>query len=422
MINHAVLSTSVVDFTLLVNRGAIENGVDLTRRSIASLSRRLPNIVSLRIDGDSTLIDFHAELMDFCRRLRCLQNLVLAPSLVTSSSITVISALRRIQSIRVAEFGLTLRGHPDADDVPGIKRHSSLSAGAFPRLTQLSVIMSSIATTMMFLCDPQFVGFNLSDLWIRVAAPSTVRSSDVRGLFRTIRQECPLLQRLVVRMAPMEGSSGITTDVRVLKSTDIEAIFDFPELVEFSFDHAFPLSMDAKAAASFARRASRFRVLWLNPFAATPAGQDLPMECLTFFAEHCPVLEKLGLHLDAQGYRVFPRSTARFKALQEFFVGWSRLSSCAWESTRAADPGWESAAQFLSNVLPPAAVVSTLLDYSFQNIYDVSSSNMRCSAWLQGDLKRVAISASLSWKGVTAFARLLYYCSAPRGYLLTREL
>lgn len=403
------LSPSIIDFTLLIVRRLVPADKREMRRVMRNLAPSLPNVATLRIDGDGQLTDFHAEIARLCRGLPKLREVILAPQAVSSFVLRELGMILGLRRIAVAECGRAAGRRIIIDQGAGVVSGPKFPPRSFEELTHLAFITAGPEDVAGVLLSSHFPYRQLTSLWIRFPQPGQGPLSAVRDMLKALRRTCVNLERLVLRFSSLNVTTSLEpVPSRSLTYDDIEPAFQFISLREFCIDHTLPLLLDPEDVPRIARRSSRFRKLWLNPFPLMPLESRLPLSSLTQFALHCPCLEYLGLYLDARRAALLDLGTvpfAMFPTLKQFFVGWSRIDPV--HSTSRIPETTELVATYLSFILPASTSIVTLMEFSLTVPWCAVDSDMRaCWYWL-GESYGVGLEYSIAWKAAEGMACFL---------------
>lgn len=385
-----LLSPSVVVLAILICRPSYGDDYCVICACLNRAPPHLPNVSTLRLDGDAHLEWFHRPLARLCSSLPCLQVLTLAPSALSCGLLEGLSRCTSLVVVRVAEFGrLKVEGTVYEVGAQIGSRMPRLHRNAFPALREFSFNAATPRSVQLLITHPFYPSHRLTSLWIKFPGGAYFRPEDIKNLLLCLCDVCNVLERLTLRFATYVPSSYHDRVVSTsLGFSDICPFLSFPRLLHFAIDHSRPLVLTDQDVESIARGAGRFEVLWLNPFPPVYGPADLPtlprIECLRYFSLHCPGLIRLGILMDACGRVDLTQETSRFLKLEELFVGWSRID--VFED-KDGGPGWEDLALLLSRMVSWVTVLSTVFEQTEEELRDLVCSDMRamCHLTLGGD-------------------------------------
>lgn len=364
----------------------------------------------LRIDGDDEIETFRKEIAALCSRFPALRRVVLAPSAVLGEIISSILKIRTLSVIDVAECGRTINRRIVVDDTGGILSVSGYSRpkDAVP-IQRLGLKFSSLfVATKLFRCR-SFPCYSLADLWLRFPSPHTLPEGSVRFLLVVLSGSCVNLERLSVRFGPSSPRPGLTEGfLSPLHLSDLEPLFIWSSLVEFSIDHPRSLFLSESDYYELTIRMVRFTRLWLNPFPIFPSASLPTLHVLTCFMTHCVNLRSLALCVDATDFTDFTDFTAGHpvqSTLQEFSVGWSPIATAA--DSRTYDMQWKNIAYYLFSLFPSNVSLIPLQDMLSVGPWSICRSDTRPSWLIPSAEKSRAVAYSLAWKCVAILLDML---------------
>lgn len=400
------LSLLMTPLQLLRDRRAMALAV----RHIAS---SLPNIQSLTILGDVRAEQFQEAIVAICRSCRKLRRLMVSPCILTVRLLRSISIMPTLEAIQVFEEDVRYERRSANSSKPVISDASLvLRRKAFPALRRIDLTASSANSAIHLFTSRNFPSRSLTSLWLRFAIGAQLSPHDVDVVFHTIAAHCTTLQSLTLRFAPFDefGLDGVT-GVPGIHFDQIESFLSLPCLNEFVFDHTLPLSLTMANIEDLARRATHYRVLWLNPYPAIifmlENWKGAALTALSYFAEHCHALERLGLCLDATQTIDTGSPSSHFTSLRELFVGWSEIAHSNLTIGSHDMVCCESSAIFLSHILPDFTTISTPLDLPPPHSVWTSSSYTRSPHIYFEEEERKMESRRRAWIMVSAIAKFL---------------
>lgn len=415
-IHPVFLSAKLKQLTLSVTARVNPESVQLLRRKIGFIWARSPNIEVLRIDGDHRLLDFQNELAFLCQNLQSLRRVILSPAAVTSPVIKALACLEKLEAVDVAEFG---RGGERVLSGLGMKEIGSvddlenLREGSFKNLREFGIICHSLrcAATMLS-SGPNVPWQSLESLWIRFPTTCERMPHEVRAFLSILVDSTQCLRRLTIRLADYDSSPfRRVEDIRRLRFQDIEPFLRIMSLVEFAIDDTFPLDLCDDDVSCIGGSASRFTLLWLNPFPTLNRGEVLgiPVSSLEYFARGCPALLRLGVRIDgSSGLSDWPvhDKPQPFVSLKELFLGWSFIPSMEDDDSLTH---WFELAILHAWSIPPWTAITTILDYYGTDPDEVVCGPMRACRKVGWYSKRCLRAQSMALRAVFGLAQCLRF-------------
>lgn len=406
-----LLSRSIVVLALLVSRPLFGDDYCVVCACLNRAPPYLPNVTTLRLDGDAHLEYFHRPIARFCLNLPALQQLIIAPSALSMALLEELSRCKFLATVRITEVGRS-----KVDGIlyeAGAQIRSPMAKllhDAFPSLREFSFTAASTRSAQELVTHPFYPSYRLTSLWIRFPRGAFFRPEEIKNLLFCLCDVCTALERLTLRFAPYASPLYFDQATSVaLTYADICPFLTFPRLLHFAIDHSRPLVLSEVDVEAIASQAGRFEVLWLNPFPPIHAMDDLPIlpgvESLFHFALNCPRLTRLGILIDARGRVAASEDIPRFVRLQELFVGWSPISVL---EDVDAELEWKDLALFLHYIVSPSTVLSSVREQGEEEIRDLVSSDMRAMCQLTGRLDMDFAPVCHAWRlvwGMTLFLR-----------------
>lgn len=405
------IAPSVVDLTLLITGKLLETP-DCIGRRLRCLAKSLPNVQSLRIDGDCRGYPFIGHVACFCHGLAQLQRLTLSWSMAGSVILRAVSCLTQLRSIRIAEYSPRGDRRPKGSEFFTGSVPVVLQDGSFVQLSEIGVIARTTVLASRFILSAGFPSASLVTLWIRCPTTShlLIRAVHVRQLLTELVGACFRLEALTLRLADMTGPmlGSAESCLEQLSYDDIEGFLSFPSLTSFAVDHNLPLLIHSADVQCMAVRAGRMKSLWLNPY---PRDRDFvstspSVESLVELALHCPELESLALQMNACGVGVIlDQPHPQFQRLDTLFVGWSHVNVFPRGQRRVQE--WETLAEFLVQVLSRGTELRTVLDYRSLDHRDVVSFPMETMGMMGIRCDRAVVRNANAWRSVFAMVKFL---------------
>lgn len=375
------LSPSVVDFTLLVTSHAIEGNMIPLDNVLDLLSSCLPSVVHLRIDGDEILRDRARSIATFCTSFHNLESVVLSPSAISVGLLRWMSEECPIKCLRFAEFASKDAIRAIHDPYAGLHEHiTDFPLDSFSRCSVFSFIASTCAIASSLILSPNFPSRLIKHLWIRITDAAFLEPEHVFEMMAVIAASCTSLEGLTLRTAAFYSREVENMNInKSLEFKHFSSFLDMPLLTAFTIDHSFPLAITSKDVFVISCKASRFKVLWLNPYPLFVPTQSLVkmvgMSCLMDMAKRCGSLESLAMCMDlTEGVPDIP-CRHRFVRLLEFFVGWTGLPRYGIDPECRTK--WESIASMMAELFSTHTVITTLRDHREVKEYDMVSSRIR---------------------------------------------
>lgn len=280
------------------------------RRQMISIVRHLPtslpNVTSLTLLGPPRAHKYTEDIIRICHAFKSIKALVFSPSMINIRVLQSIASIRPLHSIDVTEY----YSHIGRSSIPrttkpligpnGIK----LNRLSFSQLSRISLTIEGFTHFERLLSTRNFPARSLTSLWARFDTGHSYSSDTVYCIFESVIKHCRSLRSLTLRFCPPYSLNVQTINkVEVIHYSDFRSFLCLPHLVEFSIDHTLPLSITDNDILDLSRRASAYRILWLNPYPGVVIEVDdwvVPtLQALRHFATHCPTLERLGIFLDA---------------------------------------------------------------------------------------------------------------------------
>lgn len=409
-IRSPFLSSSVTDLTLSITRSSYTELRKSVSIAFQSLSRSLPNLRHLRIDGDQRLQEFQGDLTRLVMSLTNLRTLTLAPSAVCMAMYNVASTLPSLSRVDVAECGRGIGSRATSEPASAVSISvKQWAPNAFRDVNAIAVTASTTQAFSGFIIHRNFPIEWLAEMWVRFPNGPSCRPDDIKELLRMLAYNCTSLLRLVLRFAPVKPSSADTFQaVLPLQLHHIAPFLEFHSLREFTFDHAQGLAVSSSDIAEIALHASRFEKLWLNPYPINPLPPSFSISCLADFAKHCHAMKSLALYMDGFDSSCLNRELARFSQLEELFVGWSSIP--VRRSGQLVVGQWALMATFLSIVLPAWTSISCVGHYmDSEDPFMAISSGIRLCSLLTGFARCQAHSYANAWDTVAGMAQFLRF-------------
>lgn len=343
------------------------------RREMASIVKHLlislPNVESLTILGPYHSHKYPDDIIRISHCFKYLTELTFSPSTMHSRVLQSIASIRTLKSLRIAEYYL-MNARARLQKTPPAVGPNSVKLNRFS-FKQLSCISLTVAGQNHFdklLSARNFPTRSLTSLWARFDGGLSYTADDIYLIFDGIVKHCRLLQSLTLRFCPSQPQSlAAMTVVEVIHYAEFRSFLSLPYLTEFIIDHSLPLFLREEDIIHIAQRASRFKVLWLNPVPAIILEVDewhIPaLHTIRHFAQYCPRLRELGLLVDACIQTDQSMQRFMFQSLQELFIGRSRIPYLSNDNRREILTSWESIAHFLSQTLSKSTRLTTTRDY-----------------------------------------------------------
>lgn len=362
----------------------------------------------LHIDGDQALHIFRIPLIRMVKAFRSLKILTLAPSAMTWPMIIGIASMQRLDAVHIAECGRSVPGRICSDPSPAVDTPLTFSVkNAFQNLSRFAFTASSTTSVTSLLQHDNFPSQSLVDIWIRFPKTISAQPLAIQRLLISMSSHCPSLERLTLRFSPL-STDGLTGDrlLRHITYPDLEPIFLFPNLVEFAIDHALPFLFTHAENVQFARRATRFTKLWLNPYPASTASPSLTLESLVPFAQYCPKLQYLGMYINASNPVCIGGPIPRFKVLKELFVGWSKVPRLMKDPDYISK--WALISIFFYRIFPTWTSLHSIADYLKHDPLAFISSDMRLCCTMSDPDRFHAWECSDAWNAIIGLSKLLH--------------
>lgn len=402
------ISPGVVNLTVLIARPLYGDDYVAICYCLRQAPPLLPNVTSLRIDGDDHLEFFHRPLCRFCLGMQRLRTVVLAPSALGSRLLEALSRLPSLVSIRVSECARARNGGYFYE--PGAQVGFPLPnfvEGSFRSLREMAFTSTSPYAAVELIRSANFPCGNLESLWIRWPKGSSFIPEDIREFLATMSSLCVSLRRMTLRFSVC-GDYFFDREGRVsrLEYRHIESFLDFPSLRYFAIDHTWPLFLKDSDLAILSVRASEFIELWLNPYPVLTSinsrrvPDDLPhINCLRYFAEHCHFLSRLGILFDGRNPGVeIPRSVP-FTSLTELFVGCSLIAVLEIYDEEIVEE-WRAISVFIYHILPRSATLSSLYLRSDEEVGRLVCSEMRSMGGMEATEMDAFAALTHAWRSV----------------------
>lgn len=413
-IRHAymfIMSPLITDLTLLITKGE-DAQIDHTpssvsvsdvrafRQALRAVGSSLTQVEILRIDGDDEIAQLRKEIAALCSRFSRLRQVVLAPSALLEDIISSLLRVRSLSILDVAECGRTTRRKVVIDDTGGLESVSALSRPrAAVDLQRLGLKFSTTFSASKLFGHRSFPSQSITNLWMRFPSVHSLPDGSVRSLLVVLRGACVNLSCLTLRFGPSAALPDMNADfVSCLHIFDIDPIFEWTSLHDFSIDHPRSLHLSDVDYITIATNTVRFTRLWLNPFPLFPSSTLIGLRALGYFASSGRNLRSIALCLDATDVSDLSSSLPVLTTLQEFFVGWSRVATAGHHPIYEVQ--WKIIAHFLLSIFPPGVSIVTLQDMVAVGPWSICRSDTRPSWMLQGAEKTVAVAYSFSWKCV----------------------
>lgn len=416
-----LLSESVTDLSILISEPMHGDDYVPICWNLRRAPAHLPNVETLRIDGDSHLESFHRPLAKLCRSLRKLRTLILAPSALSPELLLTISTIDSLVNVRVLEcarsYELGYQFESGARITGALER---LVDGCFPALKNFSFTCSSIQAALSLLCMPTYPSHSLVVLWIKFPTGSYFDPGMVKELLQDMADVCVVLECLTLRFGSYQKlHQDPLHTVTQLSFSDIDAILLFRRLTRFFIDHYLLISFTESEVDRLSRGGSRFEELWLNPFPfihPTAASYGIPrVEWLSKIARGCPRLKRLGIVMNALEVGFDIDGVVAYTELRELFVG-SSLIAMLRNGDDSRCRHWEFLALFFFRLLGRYGQLSVIEEQDESDMFTLESTGMRAiGGFVFHDELQVQVEAH-SWRIVSGMVTFLRE-SERRGWL-----
>lgn len=402
-----ILSPSVTDLTILITFGQEAVETRSVRQALRDMGSTMRLVEILRIDGDDEIGLFRKEIAALCSRFPLLRRVVLAPSAVLEEIVSSLLRVRSLSILDVAECGRTINRKIVMDDTAGIRSVSRYSRPKDAVVVQrLGLKLLSPFVAAKLFSYRSFPCLSIADLWLRFPSPHTLPDGSVKFLLVSLSCSCVNLARLSLRFGPSSARTGLTEGfTSPLHLTDLEPLFVWSSLVEFSIDHPRSIFLSDTDYYTLTVHMARFSRIWLNPFPVFPSSSLPGLHILRYFAAHCSNLRSLALCIDATDVTGLTPTGPVLTGLQEFSVGWSPIATAARDS--AYETRWKAIAYFLLSIFPSHVSLIPLQDMLSVGPWSVSRSDSRPSWMIQSTEKPSAVMYSLAWKCVAVLLDML---------------
>lgn len=413
-----LLSPSVTDLTVLISEPVHGDEYVLICSNLKSAPPSLPNVKTLRIDGDDHLENFHRPLAKFCTSFPGLQTLILAPSALSPFLLRALSTIDALVAVRVLEcarsYELGYRFDIGAQISGGLRRFAD---GSFRALRSFSFTSSSVEAALSLLCMPTYPSRNLAVLWIKFPTGSYFDPGMVKELLGDMASVCLALEHLTLRF----GSYGALRrdpmhSVTQLSFTDIDPILLFPRLRCFFIDHYLCLSFTADECDRLAAGGSRFEELWLNPFPSVHptlgSRGSFRVGWLSKISRGCPRLRRLGVVIEGTNFRYDGGEVNTFEELRELFVGSSPIATLRnGDDSRCRD--WEHLGIFFSRLLGRRGRLQVVEEQDEAEMFMMESSGMRATGGAVYHDEFQLQEESYAWRIVSGMITFLREIGSP---------
>lgn len=411
----ALKSPSVTELSLLLAPDILLQDRPEMARIMRLVTENLPNVENLSIIGGERVHRYVSDITRLCHCFKRIKRLTLCPSALTSALLQSIATIPTLEVINVTEHDLVYgRVKLKESDAAIHSLPLRLSRDAFVRLRKIDLTVVAPPHLQRLLAHRNFPTRTLTSLWARFSTGPAYSPEEISTLFRSVVAHCKSLQHLTLRFGP-SGFTGLRNvkTIQALHFHHIDLFLSLPNLSEFALDHTLPLSMDENDIHKLALHCSRYRILWLNPFPAFLFRVDewhaLPLHILHDLAVHCPLLEQLGVLVDATAPIDIADVSGKFRKLHTLFVGWSTIQLLADNTKHRRMHNWENVSLFLASILLPSTTIST---FPYQSVVEdpmfaLSSSYMRpASICFESDRGRIHHTVQ-AWRAVRGMVHWL---------------
>lgn len=286
-----------------------------------------------------------------------------------------------MKSLRFAEFASKDAIRSIHDPYAGLHEHiTDLPVDAFLECSVFSFITSSCAIASSLIRARNFPSALIKRLWIRITDATSLGPDNVFDLMVVITASCTSLESLTLRTAAFYPREVENMHLdKSLHFKHFSLFLDMPHLSTFVIDHSLPLAVTYNDMHVISVKASRFKVLWLNPYPLSVPIVSMEtmvgMTALTGIARWCRSLESLAVCLNlTEGAPDVP-CRHKFGCLVEFFVGWTGLPRYGIDPDYRSK--WESIASMMADLFTTHTVVTTLRDHTEVKEYDMVTSRIR---------------------------------------------
>ena len=310
---------------------------------------RMPRLTHLDLRFTFSVHDIENDLCHLVGGLSKLQKLTMPRFTFTSK---IIETLSLLPDLREIQFEFLDQGCGDPADLGNW--NPVLQEDAFPALYDLT-ISAHIPHMLRFVQGPFFPS-NLKSFYFHIL--NTTSPAFLHEFLSAVADGCQALTELyldfvgtpfpiVYRKDPPSADGGDLVTWHTLRP-----VCKCPNLTTFHFRWDTPLALSHADVTELAASWPALEVLVLNneaPPTSTPTARPIEREELTLdallpFAQHCPRLRELGLCISATttvGASAVP-ALAPFRRLRTLSLGLSRIAA----------PDVESVALFLSQLCP----------------------------------------------------------------------
>lgn len=377
-----ITSPSVINLTVLISRPLHGDDYLPMCSNMHHAPTHLPNVETLRVDGDDHLETFHRPLARLCTAFPKLRTLILAPSALSPALLLALSEVGTLVTVHVLECARSYElGYTFQAGAPIRGPIKKLADGCFPVLKNFSFTSGSVDTALSLLCMPTYPSHNLVFLWIKFPSGSYFEPGQVQELLKSAAGVCVSLESLTLRFGSYSKlQQDPFNSIPQLTFSDIRDFLLFPRLKRFYIDHYLSISISEEDLDRLSRCGSRLEELWLNPFPyvhPTSLSGGMPSPgWLSRIARGCPCLRRLGMAMDTRGFELDGSEVHVFKELQDLFVGSSLINMLRnGDDARCSD--WESLAVFFFKLLGSRGRLVVIEEQDEAEILMLESTGMR---------------------------------------------
>ncbi|CCM05227.1 uncharacterized protein FIBRA_07437 [Fibroporia radiculosa] len=306
-----------------INRLAfrINNSDSLAEPYLQLFASRLPRLTHLTLYAVGPMRNIESRIIALLRHFHELQSIVVPLYGTTTRIVEELSRLPCLLSISLGqpvEFG---RG--DSTDI--VDFCPTLTEGAFQSVRKIC-ISAQLPNATRFIADP-FFPHRLTSLYVHAIAIAA--RDDVRQFFMAVVSRTPAITTLhldfiIYPHAPF-SVPGPPTHERP-NITTFRPLFACRHMKSFEFRWDYALNLTDQNMEEFAVSWPALEHFMLNSEPVIEFDPPpLTLAALVPFAQHCPMLQELGLYVDADALPSRSLAIVPFKSLQKLFVGASKI-------------------------------------------------------------------------------------------------